>query len=161
MTKIQKIIYLSKVVLILKLLKIKLNDWLIGIENIRIFIPNYKEYISIMIKDINGKISDINKQLGILLHPLLEGKYFCGYVTGDNWGLTEDQLRNGYIELEEIKTENIYILLLHDYKDIKAGTLIKFTNIPKKDLFGNLPSINSTYKSLLQNSIKLRKNDNN
>lgn len=150
MTKIQKIIYLSKVILGLKLLKIKLNDCLIGIENIRVFIPHYKEYIATMIEDINNKISDINKQLSILLHPLLSGKYFCGYVTGENWGLTEEQLRQGYVELEEIKTESIYILLLYDYKDIKAGTLIKFTNIPKKDLFGDLPSVNSTYKSLLQ-----------
>jgi len=167
MKNIEKLIFYSKMILMLKLLKIKFNDCLTMIEELRVTIPGNERYFQDMLHSVDVQINIINSQIRIILQSLFSNKYFVGYNTGTFWGLTQRDLEKGYLKLTEGLKGDVYILLLSDTKHAKAGELVKVTkNHPtlKKilqnttNLFNDLPEVN---KSLLYKPLKLRiKHDN-
>jgi hypothetical protein len=159
MTNIQKLVFYSKTILMLKLLKIKFNNFLMEITEIRIHIPNNDTYFKAMVKDIDTQISILNNQIRLILQSFFGKKNFEGYNNVNSWGLTKKDLEKGYLKLVEIGTNRIYLLVLstgHVLELTKSTTSVRqaITLGLSAKLFGDLPDIN---KSLLSKPLKIRK----
>ena len=164
MTNIQKLVFYSKTILMLKLLKIKFNNFLTEIKEIRIHIPSSDMYIKAMLNDVNIQITILNNEIRLVLQTFFGKRNFEGYDNVNSWGLTKEDLERGYLRL--LSNKDLYVLLLIDVDQYKAGTLVKLTkserfNIrrlievsTKTNLFGDLPDIN---KSLIHKPIKIQK----
>jgi len=151
--------------LMLKLLKIKFNDCLTTIVELRISIPGNERYFKEMLRDVDIQISVIRSQVRLVLQSLFGKNYFLGFNETTFWGLTKEDLEKGYLKLTEGIKGEIYILTLTDTKQVKAGTLVKVNKVSsglksilveslQANLYSELPDIN---KSLLSKPLKIRK----
>jgi len=159
MTNIQKLVFYSKTILMLKLLKIKFNNFLIEIKEIRIHIPSSDIYIKAMLNDVDIQISILNNEIRLILQTFFGKRNFEGYDNVNSWGLTKKDLEKGYLKLVEVGTGKIYLLLLSTgliLERTKSTTDIRKVIIlgRQANLFGDLPDVN---KSLLHKPIKIRK----
>jgi len=159
MTNIQKLVFYSKTILMLKLLKIKFNNFLIEIKEIRIHIPSSDIYIKAMLNDVDIQISILNNEIRLILQTFFGKRNFEGYDNVNSWGLTKKDLEKGYLKLVEVGTGKIYLLLLSTgliLERTKSTTNIRKVIIlgRQANLFGDLPDVN---KSLLHKPIKIRK----
>jgi hypothetical protein len=143
----------------LKLLKIKFNNFLTEIKEIRIHIPSSDIYIKAMLNDVDIQISILNNEIRLILQTFFGKRNFEGYDNVNSWGLTKKDLEKGYLKLVEVGTGKIYLLLLSTgliLERTKSTTDIRKVIIlgRQANLFGDLPDVN---KSLLHKPIKIRK----
>jgi hypothetical protein len=159
MTNIEKLVFYSKTILMLKLLKIKFNNFLTEIKEIGIHIPNKDMYFKDMINNIDIQINILNSQIRLILQTFFDKRNFEGYDNVNSWGLTKKDLEKGYLKLVEVGTGKIYLLLL------STGLILERTKSTidirqiiilgrQANLFGDLPDVN---KSLIHKPIKIRK----
>ncbi len=77
-----------------------------------------------------------------LITPLFKGKLFDGYTdpTSPFWALSKSEMDNGYVILQELITNDSYVLFLSDYKDssntYNEGDLVKLKNVAH--ILGNI-----------------------
>jgi hypothetical protein len=162
MTIIDRILYLSKIILQLKILKLHINRGKEIANEIGINLFEMR-HVSNQVNEINRRITEIGTQVKLLLRPLFQGKDF-GYNGIEYWHLTIEDMQKGYIILEEIDKEgnsigydHRYILFLSNYSDkkfkLKQGDLLPSDKVVsilgnQKNVYGNLPKVNSYLKKL-------------
>jgi len=157
LTVIQRIIYYSKCILILRIV-LNLGD---RIKELLALIPtpfyDFDNYQKSTKEQLTDRIKQYETKIRLLLYPLFQGIDF-GYIDSDpHWHLTAEDLQRGYLLLEKVednpeKNPDKYIIPLSNYKDnrndIREGTLIHFTKVATvlgnfKNMQGNTPKINS------------------
>lgn len=141
-SEIDYVIYLSKVIIALKILKLHILVELKLISRTRVKL-NTTEYISSQLEEIDLKLLNIHNYIQNLLKPYFNGKEF-GYDQIETWGFTANDMRKGYLALNEIDKdgnylgndhdiEYKYILFLNNYIDkrfkIKQGDLLPFKEV--------------------------------
>ena len=151
-SKIDKVIYLSKVIIALKILKLHIVTELRLATRTRVRL-NTMEYISNQLEEIDSKLIKIHLYINSLLKPYFKGKEF-GYDQIETWGLTGKDMQKGYLALNETDNngnylgtdqdiEFKYILFLSSYSDkkfkIQQGDLLPFSNITS--ILGNQPNL--------------------
>jgi len=149
---IDKIIYLSKVIIALKVLKLHMAVELGLASRTRVRLHTM-EYVSSQLDEIDSKLSKIYEYLETLLKPYFKGKEF-GYCRKESWGLTAKDMQKGYLTLNETdkngnylgNDQNIefkYVLFLQKYTDkgfkIEQGDLLPFGEVTS--ILGNQLSL--------------------
>lgn len=156
LTVIQRILYYSKCILILKIVLGMLEKIKTLLASIPV--PFYKTNtaISEIVSEIKDRITQYEIKIKLLLHPLFKGNDFGYDPTNTNWHFTAEDMQRGYLHLEKINSTDgnseRFILLLSNYKDSKfdlhEGDLLPFTKVATilgnlKDTLGNTPKVNS------------------
>jgi len=167
-TVIEEIIYLSKIIIALKLNKIQLEGTkdLANRIPVRLFTKKYyKEQID---ENIERQL-EISIQIKNRLRPLFQNKKFVGYEEDwKYWAFSRREMQQGFIRLELERDKDIYgnpvgpiryyILFLSEYHDniynILEGSLYPLDQISpilsnQKDVFGNDLDINRYLYTLL------------
>jgi hypothetical protein len=179
-TIIERVIYLSKLIIALKLLKIQLNR---TIEMARMINFEIKEGLELdslkqVEKNITFSIKAQCSRIERLLKPLFESldPDLFGYQDIEVWKVSEKELKQGYIRLSRSGNTDLkgpddrYILFLSDYRDrlynITAGEILPFNKVAA--ILGNqhpvsgLESLPSIYNCLLSRSttiVNITKNE--
>lgn len=139
---IDKVIYLSKVIIALKVLRLHIIAELKLISRAKVKLIMCS-HISSQLEEIDSILPKIQESIKNLLQSKFRGKEF-GYNQQESWGLTGKDLQKGYLVLNETDNngnylgtdqdiEYRYILFLNDYTDkrfkIKQGDLLPFNEI--------------------------------
>lgn len=161
MTAVQSIIKYSIIVENLRVLKLHgehYRNLCLAQSAILYEVPN----ISASIKEVEGKILELNRIIKSLLEPLLQGNNF-GYT--DNWAVPVKDMQRGYILLSNDpfgKYEFTHVLFLNNYGDktnvVPAGTLRDYIKVVS--ILGNIKPV---YKNSLEsrnNMISILKSQN-
>jgi len=144
----QRIIYYSKKLLALKIIRIQLQQLQRKMKESG-FQFSVDEAFKLQFEQVEKCYAKISVQCRDLMYPLLQNHDF-GYREIEHYRINEEDLRKGYIVLEE-ESEERYVLFLFDYKcanhNIKEGELLPFNKVAP--ILGNYKSMVSNSKSLL------------
>ena len=156
LTVIQRIIYYSKCILLLKVVLANLEKAKFTLASIDVPFYKFNQCSLEIVNEIKDRIIQYEIKIKLLLSPLFKGNDFGYDLNNTNWHITAEDLQRGYINLEKINltdgNSERFILLLSNYKDkrfdIHEGELLPFVKIATilgnlKDTLGNTPKVNS------------------
>jgi hypothetical protein len=144
--KVTTAMILSKLLIAMKILKLHI-EWLpLLVKQTRLRTIDIEYFTDNLVKTLDEHIFDVQYKLGILLKDLFKEKNF-GYNSPSHWKITAQELKQGYIILDETNDNGDYlgvdcrhVLFLIDYKDnkfnIQQGDLLPFNTI--KSILGNI-----------------------
>jgi len=141
-TVIQKIIYYSKQVAELKMFKLHMQNTKELYLRLNIKQLRSSEFDEI-IGEISNRISEFNKQIELLLKPIISNKVI---YDSPSWALTIKEMQNGYVTLEP-NGENgeKYVLFLSNFKD-KQRSILEGTILPYNQVVHILGNISDVFK---------------
>lgn len=150
-TNVQKIIRYSSIIFALKINLVELNATRTRLERINVKLSDIINHITLSIDDLKTKVIDIQMEIKILILPLFKDKLFGGYIdpTSPYWALSKSEMDKGYVILQELITNDSYVLFLSNYKDstntYKEGDLVKLKEVAH--ILGNIASYRDYYKN--------------
>ena len=131
-TLIEKIIIYSKRILEYIILHNQVERTKARFGNLGVII-SLEESFKLQFSIIENRKEEILLKCKCLMTPLFKGYTFKGYDKLENFRLTEEIIRKGYMELDDRYSDNRYILFLYPYKDsvhdIKEGELYNLNKV--------------------------------
>jgi len=141
-TVVQRIIYLSKQVVELKMFKLHMENSKELYLQLNIKQLCKPEFDSI-IEELNNRISEFNKQIELLLKPILSNKVD---YNSKSWALTTQEMQKGYVTLEPNgENGSKFVLFLTNFKD-KKRSILEGSILPYNEVAYLLGNISSVYK---------------
>jgi len=118
-TSVSRIIRYSNEIILLKMLLQRLKSDKGLRERSNAILREFDSSISPIILEIESVIKESEQKIKKLLYPLFQGKSFIGYNDDIPWSLSSDELKTGFLILNEESTNEEFVLILSEYSDRK------------------------------------------